>query len=102
MLFNFPSKHLSMPENFSQKEALRKVGIQIKQSVPTGTDNNKSYNLGTCEIGTKKIQNTLGKKPSRIIKSDGLNAATYNVSSWNKESITLNITAAGTVSFTIS
>ena len=102
MRFNFPSKLLTTPDNYNQKESLRKIGVEIKQSVPAIMDRNATYTLGEQSIGTKKIINKLKRKPNQILPNNGPGSAIYTVSQWDKEYIVLNITQAGKVQFTIS
>lgn len=99
LVYNFPSKLLSVPENFNQKEALRKIGTEIRQSVPEGMQRNASYNLGTKGVGQHTVKNRLGRIPTKMIKNEQPEAATYSVQNWTKDTITINVTEAGKVSF---
>ncbi len=69
-IYNFPSKLLSIPENIGHREALRKIGTEIRQSVPQGMQRNASYDLGLKAVGTHLVKNKLGKTPSRLQKND--------------------------------
>ena len=99
VIYNFPSKLLSVPDNFGHKESLRKIGTEIRQSVPAGMQRNSAYDLGSLNPGSHTVKNKLGKVPSKLIKNEQPGSAEYSVSSWNKDSITITVSTAGKVSF---
>lgn len=99
VIYNFPSKLLSIPENFGHREALRKIGQEIRQSVPKGMQRNAAYDLGSKAVGTHTVKNKLGRVPSKLQKNEQPGSATYSVLSWDKDTITINVTEAGGVNF---
>lgn len=101
LIYNFPSKLLSISANSDMKESLRKIGTEIRQSTPKGMERSASYSLGSLAIGSKTVKNKLGRVPTRIVRSEGPNSGTYTVSSWNKDEIIINVTVAGNVNFWI-